>query len=516
MAATLRTPLILCCAEENEVALVRVLDELHRDGLSPELLAGVDADGGLLTAAVDRTVGPALFVLCQSDELDRSATRRLSGLFSARKGPAHRILTVALAPARPLASLPAIRDALREMDGAPPPPAPAAEPAEDDRVLLRDVVGTTAVTAVREREQARVQQEEELAKDLHREMVAAEALLTQGRKTAAATVTPEPETSEADGHEPGAPVALLDEDDAGPRSLAAHSSAALEREDPFASVPVAEALAHTPSGSPAVDVDDEPAAAPATPATTTAPQNSRLVVIVTVVAIAVLSFVAVYWMSSPDPSSDRPSRGAPGAAGAAASESAARAESGGSANGDAAGKSPQLAVDVPPPAVAEGGDEANAAGDGADAKPPADLGAEADPDTPNEEGDAEGGVAASPTPPPPDDREALIIDQALVDGKLRALDSLLVWPSTNRSMTWSDARKYCRGRRLGELRGWRMATTAELTRLNRSRVVTRGILWSRQRNETGDEAQALDAKSGTFNWYLDVEAAARPACVRKR
>ena len=80
-------PLLLCCAEENEVALVRVVDELHKEGRAPEVVAGVDLDGNLLSAAVDRTDGPALFVLCQTDELDRTATRKLSGLFSARKAP---------------------------------------------------------------------------------------------------------------------------------------------------------------------------------------------------------------------------------------------------------------------------------------------------------------------------------------------------------------------------------------------------------------------------------------------
>src|SRR5690606_846320 len=102
-------PLLLCCAEDNEVGLVKVVDALHREGMAPEVVPGVELDPAVLGEAVDRTDGPALFVLCQTDELEKAAIRRLTGLFSARRGPGQQLVTVSLNAAHPLAVLPTIR-----------------------------------------------------------------------------------------------------------------------------------------------------------------------------------------------------------------------------------------------------------------------------------------------------------------------------------------------------------------------------------------------------------------------
>lgn len=134
--------LVLCCAEEGEVRLVDLIDTLHADGLSPEVLAGIDADPDLLTTAVDRQHGAALFVLCQTPELDRATVRRLSGLFSARRGPEHHILTVDLSAGRTPA---AIRDIERALDDVG---VVRVGGEESEERFMRDVVGPTAVDAL--------------------------------------------------------------------------------------------------------------------------------------------------------------------------------------------------------------------------------------------------------------------------------------------------------------------------------------------------------------------------------
>ena len=108
-------PLLLLCAEDNEVALVHLVDALNRSGRAPEVVAGVEEDASLLSAATDRMRGAALFVLCQTPELDRSHILRLTGLFSARKGPYHQLLVIELDEAEPLESLPLVEAAMESV-----------------------------------------------------------------------------------------------------------------------------------------------------------------------------------------------------------------------------------------------------------------------------------------------------------------------------------------------------------------------------------------------------------------
>ncbi len=129
-------PLLLLCAEDSEVTLVQLVDALNRSGRCPEVVAGVEHDTSLLSSATDRMRGAALFVLCQSDDLDRSHVLRLTGLFSARKGPQHQLLVVELDDAQPLQSLPLIEAAVESVACS----APVDHEAGDARVPRRDVV----------------------------------------------------------------------------------------------------------------------------------------------------------------------------------------------------------------------------------------------------------------------------------------------------------------------------------------------------------------------------------------
>lgn len=137
-----RLPIVLCCAEESEVALVAVVDALHREGHAPEVVPGVETDASLMTAATDRVRGPALFVLCQSDDLDRFQVRRLEGLFSARKGPAHRLVTIDVAGRGTAAIVSEVRAAARDVGRG------VGGRDEDDGSYMRDVVIPTSVAAV--------------------------------------------------------------------------------------------------------------------------------------------------------------------------------------------------------------------------------------------------------------------------------------------------------------------------------------------------------------------------------
>ncbi len=512
-------PLVLCCAEENEVALVRVLDELHKEGRAPEVVAGVDLDVDLLARAVDRTDGPALFVLCQSDELDRAATRRLAGLFSARKAPEHRIVTVQLTPQRPLSILPPIRTALKELLRAQ---YERDRDNEEDRVLLRDVVGPTPVTAV----DRKPPDPEELARRLHKEMLAAEALLDKrgkartgaargeeprGRRAGAtATAAARRSTPElAYGGEPGAPRDAMEEESVGMPSLLP----ALER------VPE---ISLGPKGPDVVQTDFTPThekvqrrRPPEDPrprsvaAPTEEKPGNRVLLFVAIAGITALALMAVLHMSGDD--EPRPREAAPAKAEPDAVPAKAAPQT---ASGRAKTETPPR---EPPPA-----DKAVEV-DPAPAEEPAEVdsaSAEAPPPADEEGGDEEpAAVDTRPLVPPPPrtDNEALVIDRAIADGKIRSLDALLVLKTAaSEAMTWSEAADHCRGRAVSDIRGWHLPSTAEIKRLRRSRMLGAATYWTRARNEAKDEAYALDNRTGRVNLYLTVERVARPICVRNR
>jgi hypothetical protein len=557
-------PLVLCCAEENEVALVRVLDELHKEGRAPEVVAGVDVDVDLLGRAVDRTDGPALFVLCQSDELDRAATRRLAGLFSARKAPEHRIITVQLTPQRPLSILPPIRTALKDLLRAQ---YEKDRDGEEGKALLRDVVGPTPVTAV----DRKGPDPEELARRLHKEMLAAEALLDRRDKgkprgrgdviettrarsgsSAARRVTPD---VVAYSGEPGAPQVQMEEESAGMPSLLPAlgrvPEVALTRQSPdtvqtdftptHARVRRREPSADPMPRSVAETTDERP--------------GSRVLLFVAIAGITALALMAVLHMSGDDegPARRQGDEGVPAAqrrgtanagaeaGGASASAGNVSAEGGASAGAASAGadggaaEGGASAGGVSAGGASAGGVSAGAVSAGAASAGAASAGAVEDvPDAGEEEGAAaEAGVAEEPAveegddgaddnpralvpPPPRRDNEALVIDQAIADGKIRSLDALLVLKTSTDAMTWSEASDVCRSRVVSTIRGWHLPSTTEIKRLRRSRMLGALTYWTRNRNAAKDEAFALDNTTGRVNLYLTVEPVARPVCVRSR
>jgi hypothetical protein len=516
-------PIFLCCAEDSEVFLVMVVDALRKEGMAPEVIAGVDTEPTLLSDLVDRTDSAALFVLCQSDALDKAQTRRLTGLFSARKGPCQRIITVQLYESRPLSILPGIRSGVKEVLKAR---AKEAGPRDSgERVNLREVVGPVGVSALRQSSTYRppvprddqlpdldgIDGAEALARELHEEMVAAEAILdrrenhrregpresprestrTSARETvelpkqaAAASAPVRPKTPpqepgkseptpqrvsaalEDTKREPGAPAALLDT-----QALAAVPMDALEVSDED------DLELDTSPGSTAGEVTGPHAS---TSASLTPSGRSPVGLVAAVGGACALGLIAFSVVQRGDPPED-----------------------GGTRTGHAAARS-EPAEPVPTPERAKPVQTPAVSGGEAAVVPP-------------EEGDA---VAARgrtvPPPPPPVDDDVAAINEAITDGRMRALDSILMLPPTTDTMTWDFARDHCRKQRVAGIGEWRMASKAEVNRLRRARLLPTGSYWSRQKGESDDEAIAWDSRSGRWVVWLTVEPNARALCVRQR
>ena len=501
-------PIFLCCAEDSEVFLVRVVDALHKEGLAPEVIAGVEVEPSLLGEAVDRTEGAALFVLCQSEVLDKVHTRRLTGLFSARKGPQQRIITLQLYESRPLSVLPGIRNGVKEVSRAG---ASEAKLDAGERVNLREVVGPVGTAAVQPAAASvpsiprddqlpdldGIDDAEALARELHEEMVAAEAILarreshrrsdaSQQRVEAPLPVrsTPDQETRKdpappppqvSDGPEPGAPATLLD----------------------------TQALATVPLGTddpPMPSEDDEADVGPEAtdplgrssqitgPNTSTAsmivPKRSRVGFVIAAGGVFALGLVALLYLGGEQQSAGRDER--PRAVGPASPDPEAKAD-----EPSAIEASP--AID---PVLRAAGREQDDASQG-------------DPSAPR-------GARLAPPPPPPVDSDAAAINEALGDGRMRALDTTLMLPADNDTMTWDGARDHCRQQRVAGVGDWRLPSKTELSRLRRARLIPVGPYWTRQKGDTDDEAFAWDARSGQYVVWLTIEPNARAVCVRER
>jgi hypothetical protein len=452
--------------------------------------------------------------------------------------------------------LPPIRNALKELMRAQ---YERDRDLEEDRVFMRDVVGPTPVTAV----DRKPPDPEEMARRLHKEMVAAEALLDRRDKgkpreggavergRAGATAAARRRTPEvAYTGEPGAPQVQMEEESAGMPSLLPDLTRVPDSMLRGRKAPDTVQTDFTPTESkvrrrnPAVDPTPRSAAQH-----TEERPGSRVLLFVAIAGITALALMAVLHMSG-DGEAERPQgdagvpaaqRGgagkakasrasdgggaaaeggagaAEGGAGAGAGEGGAGAAEGGAAEGGAAegGAADGGAAEG---GAAEGGAaEGGAAEGGAAEGGAADAAADDDAAAADDAGAAADDGSRPLVPPPPrSDNEALVIDQAISDGKIRSLDALLVLKVTTDAMTWDEAADHCRVRAVAGIRGWHLPSTTEIKRLRRSRMLGTLTYWTRSRNADRDEAFALDNRSGRLNLYLTVERVARPICVRTR
>lgn len=562
-----RLPIVLCCAEDSELALGAVVDALRDEGFAPEVLSGVELDPGLLTSTVDRVREPAVFVLCQGDRLDRGQVRRLEGLFSARKGPQHCMVTVEL-PRRPgPAVVEVVRAAARDMSRGSP------DPDLDDGHYMRDVVMPSSVAAV------------------PGATVPARAAPS---RAPAAPVVPSPEgiSDEALGLSDDGDTEVVDplELERGPQGPSpdvqiatdAHEVEAersfgdgvpLEVPDDYPVVgessqdveirgapgrlgwdhsgPVeVERVARPPHADPRAEADDRPLPSASSPieigvpppagATPEAPRRGARVLLLLVAATGMLGVVTMAVLHATAPVGVGPGRGmverrVPAAAhdpadGApeprdrpAVAVAAGPVEGG---NGAHAGSGSDGPATTDPGDELAGGTATSDGGTEAEAPPleGASPGAQAEPGETLEAGDdaqdpaPEGTVKMVPPPPSVDaSREQLeaAIEAAVADGRLHAVDPLLALPTGPGTITWDEASRRCKRRTLEGLRSWRLPSKAQLVQLRRAQVLTSGTYWSR--TAVGDdEVYVLDATTGRMDQSLKIEPNARAICVRKR
>lgn len=495
MKARGEIPIIIFCAEDDEPVLAKVVDELRREGLSPELVPGVEFDGNLLSAAVDAAAGEALFVLCGSNTIDKVAVRRLTGLFSARSGPGHRIISTQLTPSRPLAVLPAIRGAIKDMRLAGDTVVSIEdEIPEATTSHLRDVVEALADPPPPRRVPARPQPERaappiDPRREDTRELPDMTALppLREVSRTAAVT---KPAPRRAAALADAAPQAIVDDDIA--RSIEQRLSAVPAMPDSLVSTDPAASGLHARRVQPAGDsserrpVYDEP-------------RGNRMLLVFAGVGIAGILALALMQLLQPAPST---------------------APAGGRAPAKAS------APDTKPPPTKAGTPAVPETKTAPDSKAPDVVDAKA-PDAPAQIDAKAPDVAPVPVapsgdtpsvPPPPAavsrrDRDLAGLELARNEGKIDRIGTLWVLGGSTEDGTWEDAQRKCSGRRINGVHGFRLPGMRELKKIRAAGVIKSGSYWSRDKREA-DEAIAYDADSGGTNVYLTIEPNARAICVR--
>lgn len=518
-------PLYLCCAEDNEVALIQVIDELHREGFAPELVSGLDSDPSILALAVDRAKDEGLFVFCLTAELDRMAVRRLEGLFSARRGPLQRSITVPLHAKHPLAILPAIRKTMSALSSGE---AVQEAPEHARASTLCDVVGPVAFAPPWDPHPSR----SGLARRLHRERMAederqarrtphdAEVLPADPRPARATRVpvargpirTPRDVTPSDTLQLRNADVEVLlgDPDDFTPPQR----PVSLGR--PMPVIPVSTVQAHRGSrwawvGAVAVLAGVGVVVAVAVAPPQDAAQDAASLAQAGITASAQGAFLAEN--RDPRTGSIEPRRGQTRqpkntSAPARAEAPRTRRES-----------APQRNADAP-----------GLAHEGAAAKRESPAGARGDTETAPQvrarrasEGhvldrEVTGPAAAVvdyQTPPASTiakQRQTSRVTDALAHGGVRRIGGLLVMPPTPETLDWAGAREHCEAASPGALSGFRLPRTEQLRRLQS--MLPEGNYWARDALDQPDEAVALDQQSGRTHVYLRIERAARAVCVR--
>lgn len=514
-------PIIICCSEDDEPALAKVLDELRREGMSPELVPGVEFDAALLASALDVAAAETLFVLCTSSSLDKAAVRKLTGLFSARRGPAQRIISTAFTPSRPLAVLPAIRGALKEMrltdHDANDPDAPNTH--------LRDVVEALTPAALAPADP------EQLARELSRGLTEAAALLDRSRP-APRRGTPTGLGAASPTSGVGAPQVIAEDpvvlpSREPPRSVA--GSMPVRAEEDTAELPpqpprrsLESTLSQVPSaGADELVTDFTPsrqipraAARSMHAATYDEPRGNRWLLLFAGLGIAGIVALAVLQLFQP--SADPGPRSA-------------------GARPDGAAGDPSAAVVAPP--VTGGAPVEARVDDGGAPTPTPTADAKLEPDakavvpdaklepkpTPatDDDGGTDDGAAAPPVdiPPGPEavsrrDLEQAALQLAVSEGRVERLGNLWVARGGEDEVTWDEAHRRCQNKRVNGVTGFRLPGVHELRKIRAARLLARASYWARNRAAVPDEAVAYDGGAGTTTLYLKLEPNARGLCVR--
>jgi hypothetical protein len=526
-------PIVLCCAEDDEPPLASVVDQLHREGMAPELVTGVELDVATFSASVDEARGPALYVICQSASLDRGMARRLTGLFSARRGAGQRIVTVTFQPGRPLAILPAIRVAFQQAMLAA---GEVLDDAASGGAHLRDVVESmtdapVAIAAplgmpapvVRDGPDPDA---ERLAMELSQGLAEAEAILdrrSEERRESAPASRPRARSGSAAPAIVETPPRARPELARAPQRLppeaVPHASNSAAPPLPMTLSAALDAVVPSHSGVMRAIVETDPDTSrlprnerPEPPRIVRGPEESggnRWLLAAAGLGVAVILALALLQIVQPKDdavASDRTPAGA----------GTERAK-----NDDAAPASAGVQPTAPNLRTLPVAD-APVAGD-AKAEPSTPV-ADTPPSTPE--------IAAPPSDPPPSskpssvppappvtskrDADALALEQAARDGKLTAIGKLYVVKIGTDTTTWNEAASNCRSKSVAGVGGFRLPSRGELRRLRSAKVLDGASYWSRDKGEAGDEAFTVDGGSGNEVVYLIEEPNGAAICVRAK
>lgn len=556
-------PIIICCAEEDEPALAKVVDELRREGLAPELVPGVEVDGELLVHAVDSASPEALFVLCTSSSLDKNVARRLTGLFSARSGPRQRIVSTSFTPSRPLAVLPAIRGALRDLRTADD----RAE-SESPPTFFRDVVEALADPADAPRGAGRRASREVDARaepparaESRREITRSDGSRGEAsrgeasRDQASARDRGASRDARAQAVETRAPSPVIDE---APRPIPTTNGPVVHR--PVIEPPVTRAanvappsstsIAASPSESTQAAVqslearlssvpqmpdtmvrsDPDTAAyrsvrgsgppvrianddAPSSIMSHEPPRGNRMLLLFAGVGIAGIATLAGMQLLQPEP------RANPAAAVGGQPETTPRDSKDTPTPPVAAdAKTPPVVADEKaPPVIAEGKtppvvDDAKAPPVTPPVEPPMPDSDTAEPEDGNTSDRPE--VPPSPASMSRRDVDRSALELALNERRIDRVGTLWFTRASDADVSWEDAQRKCQGKRINGVNGFRLPGAREINKLRSSGAITSGSYWTRDKQGAGDEATAIDASSGAKAVYLTIEASARALCVR--
>jgi hypothetical protein len=89
------TAVVLLCAEEDDLELVRWVHAARGQGLAPEVVTGIERDDGPMLEAIAQT-GEALFVVLRSDNLSAERMREIKTAFARHHRGAQRLVALRL------------------------------------------------------------------------------------------------------------------------------------------------------------------------------------------------------------------------------------------------------------------------------------------------------------------------------------------------------------------------------------------------------------------------------------
>jgi hypothetical protein len=502
--------IFLCCAEEDESGLAAVVAALREHELSCQPVPGVELDAGAFGEVLDKHAGLGLYVLCRSDYLDRFQVRKLEGLFSARRGPGHRLLVVSLDPSELLAVVGPIMTTALELAGES---REATSEDEDDGRHLKDVLGPGYT--------GRLESEPEPRPPKPPSPFNAPGTVPAWRRWAAEQAAARRRAREAaqPGREPPPLEARR------PTSSPAHARPPVRRgedgpwvatdtaehQSPPGAADLAGPSADTAPSSPATEASSSGLAAPASSSGLAAPASSS-----GLAAAASSSDLAHGVATTAAMAAPRLGAASPllwmGIGGVLALV----------LGGIVVMKRPELlapAPQGPEPTIQQPSPAELPMPSEAAAVPTSNATSTSTATTSTSRANAPRIVEAPPVPDPsrtgPDEDTRLAA--AIAEGKLRALDLLVVLPPRAQyEVSWEAAANHCKTRRVAGVRGWRLATAHELKSIRRARMLREGVYWSGTLADRElDTILVVDTSRRRMVALSKVESAT-PVCVRPR